>query len=116
MMPIVASNSMMRLMITVTLRADAPVDASGNQAAEDRDDVEDDAVDADLDRRPAEHAGREGAAKDQQAVDAILIDHAGDQEASGYCGASSARRAYCAIPLRPKRTAKPKGSPLRHPV
>src|SRR5690606_10744723 len=55
--------------------------AARGDAADDGDGREHDAVEADFRRLPAEHAGGKGASEKEQAVDAVLVDHAGNKEA-----------------------------------
>ncbi len=70
----------MRLITTTRFEPSFP-SSSRHDIAGDGDDVEDDPVDADLDRCPMEHAGGECTAQHDQCVDAILIDHPADEEA-----------------------------------
>ena len=87
------------------LRAEPGVKPAGIEAAADRHDIENDAVDAEFDRLPAKHAGCKGAAKSQQAVDAVLKDHPGDQEAQDARSFAEVPRACAAV--RQVRRARP---------
>ncbi|PHJ89331.1 hypothetical protein VF08_37790 [Nostoc linckia z8] len=60
--------------------AQCPVHAAGDEAAEDRDDIQNDPVNPDFHGRPAEHGGGKHTAQHQKTIDPILIDHARNQE------------------------------------
>ena len=110
-MPIVARLSRTSDAITTHFEPNSVSSRLASQAAEDRDDVEQDAVDAEFGDRPAEHRRREAAAERQQRVDAVLVDHARDEEAHDAEPLRAPRSASPSVRDRPARTAGASGRP-----
>ena len=63
------------------LRADAVVEPAAEEGADGAGDGEQDAEQAELDRAPAEDAGRIDAAESEERHQAVGVDHVGEEEA-----------------------------------